>query len=209
MDQDDPPRTIAASARQVTESLKNSGALTAPNLPTDPVIAIERARLLAGCYRRNDAADPETYLMALSAILAEYPTDIVYRVTDPRSGLPSRSTWLPTVKEVRDACDDLAARQRRFEEAAHRERAQLAARAREAVAAKVKPTLEELQAKYGPNWGLKDGGADTEAQKAARRSMLADANRRSFVAECESAGFSPDSPISPSLAAILRRRAAE
>ena len=57
--------------------------------------------------------------------------------------------------------------------------------------------------------GLKEGAADTEAQKAARRSLLVDANRRSFVAECESAGFSPDSPISPSLAAMIRRSRAE
>jgi hypothetical protein len=27
------------------------------------------------------------------------------RVTDPRTGLPSTSQWLPTVKEIRDACD--------------------------------------------------------------------------------------------------------
>jgi hypothetical protein len=43
--------------------------------------------------------------MALAAVLSCYPQPVVYRVTDPRSGLPGRSQWLPTVAEVKAACE--------------------------------------------------------------------------------------------------------
>ena len=37
-----------------------------------PEEALKRARLLFGCYRKSDAADPETYVMAVSAMLAQF-----------------------------------------------------------------------------------------------------------------------------------------
>ena len=61
--------------------------------------------LMFGCYRRGDANDPDTYTAAIAAVLAEYPPEVVKAVTDPRTGLPRKVSWLPTVKEVSDACD--------------------------------------------------------------------------------------------------------
>ena len=63
--------------------------------------------MLFGCYRKGDANDPDTYTAAIAAILAEYPVDVIRDVTDPRVGLPRKLSWLPTVKEVSDACDEL------------------------------------------------------------------------------------------------------
>src|SRR6185437_886864 len=68
--------------------------------------AAARARLLLGCYRTGDANDPETYVAALTAILARYPEEVITAVTHPATGLPSMKSWLPTVKEVTDACND-------------------------------------------------------------------------------------------------------
>lgn len=51
-------------------------------------------------------------------------------VTDPRTGLPSKFQWLPTIKEVREACDEA---QRAMTDRVKRERdiaAQMAERAR-------------------------------------------------------------------------------
>lgn len=59
-----------------------------------------------GCYRKGDANDPDTYTAAVAAILAEYPVEVIKAVTDPRTGLPRKVSWLPTVKEVSDACED-------------------------------------------------------------------------------------------------------
>lgn len=58
-----------------------------------------------GCYRKGDANDPEIYTAAIAATLAEFDQDVVDFVTDPRTGLPSKLKWLPTVAEVREACE--------------------------------------------------------------------------------------------------------
>jgi hypothetical protein len=70
-----------------------------------PTIAGDRASLLIGCYRAGDAANPEIYAAALIAVLCEYPEEVVAWVTDPRTGLPGRCQWLPTIFEVRSACE--------------------------------------------------------------------------------------------------------
>jgi hypothetical protein len=58
-----------------------------------------------GCYRRDDAHDPDTYAAAISAVLAEYPESVVRYVTDPRTGIPRKLKFLPSVAEVAEACD--------------------------------------------------------------------------------------------------------
>lgn len=64
----------------------------------------QRAAVLFGCYRKGDANDPETYTAAIAAILSEYSTEVIQHVTDPRTGLPRKTTFLPTVQEVDAAC---------------------------------------------------------------------------------------------------------
>lgn len=58
-----------------------------------------------GCYRKQDANDPDIYVAAVASILNEYPPAVIDFVTDPRTGLPNRLKWLPTVAEVREGCD--------------------------------------------------------------------------------------------------------
>lgn len=58
-----------------------------------------------GCYRKQDANDPDIYVAAVASILNEYPPAVIDYVTDPRTGLPNRLKWLPTVAEVREACE--------------------------------------------------------------------------------------------------------
>lgn len=41
----------------------------------------------------------------MGSILSCYPQPVAYRVTDPRTGLPGRCQWLPTVAEVKAACE--------------------------------------------------------------------------------------------------------
>ena len=109
---------------------------------------------MLGCYRTGEANDPETYVAAIAATLARYSEQIITNVTHPVTGLPSRSGWLPNVKEVFEACEAEAnadrqklARERRIKE-------QLALREEEDRLKDQAPTLEQLQAKYGPNYGL-------------------------------------------------------
>lgn len=61
-----------------------------------------------GCYRKSEASDPEIYAAATAAVLSEYSHEVVDYVTDPRTGLPSRLKWLPSIFEIREACNDHA-----------------------------------------------------------------------------------------------------
>lgn len=64
----------------------------------------QRAAVLFGCFRKGDANDPETYTAAVTAILAEYPEEVIQFVTDPRTGIARKNNWLPTLAEVDAAC---------------------------------------------------------------------------------------------------------
>lgn len=115
--------------------------------------AAERARLLFGSFRTGNANDPETYVAAVTAVLARFPEGVITEVTHPVTGLPKQTDWLPTVKEVHDACE------KAMEPIYRREReakilADLKADREVEPDKSNRPTREELQAKYGPNWGL-------------------------------------------------------
>ena len=60
---------------------------------------------MLGCYRKDEAHDPEIYSAAIAATLSEFPKEIIDRVTDPRTGIPAENKFLPNVAEVRAACD--------------------------------------------------------------------------------------------------------
>ncbi len=99
-------KQLAVSLPQPTNSLNESKRLALEEAKAKRVpYAAERARLLFGCYRKGDANDPETYTMAVTAILAEYEEAIIQRVTDPRTGIARTSKWMPNVAEVSEACD--------------------------------------------------------------------------------------------------------
>lgn len=118
------------------------------------IYATQRAHLLLGCYRTGEANDPDTYVAAIAATLARYSEATITSVTHPVSGLPSKKSWLPTVKEVFDACEELADYDRQQIAREARVRAQLAEREAADKLAAHKPSFEELKAKYGENWGL-------------------------------------------------------
>lgn len=94
-------------------------------------------------------------MAAITAVLAHYSEDVVARVTHPVTGLPTKKSWLPTVKEVHDACEEAAAPAVRQRERERHVAELLAEReAIEAARGQIRPTLEEMKAKYGPDWGL-------------------------------------------------------
>lgn len=114
--------------------------------------AAQRAKLLLGCYRTGEANDPQTYVAAITAILSRFPEEVMTAVTHPVSGLPSKTSWLPTIKEVNDACNSAVEPIRQNE--ARLKRIQEQMEMRERMDRGVKPTLAQLQQKYGKDWGL-------------------------------------------------------
>lgn len=67
-------------------------------------LALERATLLAGQFRRSDADDPETFAGAWAVVMADFPPVVLDEVIHPAKGLAIRSNFLPSVMEVREAC---------------------------------------------------------------------------------------------------------
>jgi hypothetical protein len=73
--------------------------------PCSRQFAADRTEALLGCYRKGDAEDPVAYTKAVVTVLAAYPEDVVRWVTHPNFGLPGKVQWLPTVAEVKAACE--------------------------------------------------------------------------------------------------------
>lgn len=127
--------------------------------------AAERARILLGCYRTGDANDPETYVTAIAAVLAKYPDSVITAITDPRTGLPIKKTWLPSIKEVFDACESEMEPIR--EENARIKRMKEQLEMRERMERGERPTMAQLKAKYGENWGIGEPEKRVEAKPQA------------------------------------------
>jgi hypothetical protein len=79
------------------------------------------------------------------------------------TGLPSQKNWLPTIKEVTDACNAAIAPIAEMEARSERVKQQFSDRERISTR---RPTYDELQEKYGKNFGM--GQAVEEAKQAAR-----------------------------------------
>jgi hypothetical protein len=71
----------------------------------DLALATERTLLLLGCYRRSDVGDPEIFTRAVIAVFMRYPESVVVPVTEPATGLPAKLKWLPSIAEIREACE--------------------------------------------------------------------------------------------------------
>jgi hypothetical protein len=60
-----------------------------------------------GCFRKGEANDPDVYVAAITATLARYSEEIITAVTHPTKGLPIEMDWLPSVRQVYQACEVL------------------------------------------------------------------------------------------------------
>ncbi|AMA55728.1 hypothetical protein [Bradyrhizobium sp. CCGE-LA001] len=111
--------------------------------------ATKFTKLLLGSYSRVEADDPEVFASAVVRLFCYYPVDVVTRVCDPVFGLATKLKWFPTLAEIKSECTAVSA------EFAHRERRKNLGRSiPPPVDRQGRPTMEELKAKYGPNWGI-------------------------------------------------------
>lgn len=83
-----------------------------------------------GCYRAVDSNDPETYIAAAIAVLSRYPIKIIEAVSSPVTGLPSKLKWLPSIAEIKEACEEYDRFNARIRQAERQRQEQLAERAR-------------------------------------------------------------------------------
>lgn len=106
-------------------------------------------------------------MAAVTAVLARYPKEVITAVTHPVTGIVVEIKWLPSVMEVREACERSM---RPIRNALEHERliaAQFEERRREDEAKAHRPTREELEAKYGKDWGLTSLSPQKEAVRVS------------------------------------------
>lgn len=97
-------------------------------------------------------------------MLEQYPNDVVVYVTDPRTGVQRASKFPPTIAEIVAACDSRMAhihQQKRFENWGKNEPEMIEPPRQD------RPSIEDLKAKYGPNWGMTSLDAPAKPPKPA------------------------------------------
>ena len=105
---------------------------------------------MTGFYPQSPASDPTVFLAGLVQLLSGYPSLILENLLSVHSGIPAKFKFLPTISEIREECERIVGPYRyaaEFERGNH----ELLG----APPAGKKPTLDELKAKHGPNWGFK------------------------------------------------------
>jgi hypothetical protein len=145
--------------------------------PCSRSLAAERATILTGCYKRDEAADPEIFIRAATEMLAQYPEATVRKVTHPASGLPSKLKWLPSIAELKEACeDDIGYVRRNVERAKHWEG--LKQLPPPPVSEESKARVAELAEKFRGGRGR----GDTQAEAVARAKAHTDGLRAMVAA---------------------------
>lgn len=92
---------LPASWRRPTNSLQNYQAINPVKLQALTVAA----RRLFSQFKTDATVDPKTYLVAVIELFSHYSDEIVMSVTHPFTGMASKQNWLPTIFEIRKACD--------------------------------------------------------------------------------------------------------
>lgn len=100
-------RTIAAaSQRPLTDSSMPAVAGSSSSRP-DQAYCLQRAKLLFNCYRKDEVSEPDTYCAAVALVLSDFSTHVITFATDPRTGIPAKIKWLPSIAEIRAFLDEV------------------------------------------------------------------------------------------------------
>lgn len=171
-------------------------------------------KLFFGSFRKSEVGDPETFAAGCTRLFTAYPLDAVAHVIDPQTGLPGRSEWVPSLKVIREALEAFEAERGR---AAQRD-ARASAQARQIDERRAwdkpkqnRPTLEQLRARHGENWGLASVTREASGEALRRRNaILEEANRKLFTRDCLHEGVNPEGRwASPKLERLVRGRTVE
>jgi len=89
------------SAASVAEAIETLGRFPKAGVET----AANAAGRLLGFYPTQTPNSPKEYAAAVTALLAEYPREVVEVVCDPRRGLATRCKFIPTIAELTEALE--------------------------------------------------------------------------------------------------------
>lgn len=161
--------------------------------------------VLFSCYRKDEAHDPEIYCAAVAATLADFPRQVVDYVTDPRTGIPSESKFLPNVAEVRAACVREAERRRVLSQP------KVILRRGDRPMVKMEPGTSyfEMFAKHGRPIGRFEHEPQGNTAPPMSKNEMERVNRVYFERQCREAGVDPAGGVSPSLLKTLGEQNAD
>lgn len=63
------------------------------------------AKMIFSAYRRDDFADPDSFVFQLGAVLEKYEDVVIQYVCDPRTGIQRRCKFPPSIAEVVEAAE--------------------------------------------------------------------------------------------------------
>lgn len=49
------------------------------------------------------------FVTGVATVLSRYPSDVGARLSDPKDGIAGKRKWLPSISEIRDDCEQMAA----------------------------------------------------------------------------------------------------
>jgi hypothetical protein len=98
------------------------------NQPATRAEAQSCLKILCGCYRTSEVADPTIFNEAALRVMCNYPVDILKAVTDPAAGLPATLKWFPSLAELKEALETSMEPRRQYEDKLKRRAEQLDAR---------------------------------------------------------------------------------
>lgn len=170
------------------------------------------AKLLDG-FPHGRPPNQTSYMGALASVLCQYPRMVAANVADPVKGGGRETRFLPTIADLVGWCERESAFLRGLVDredhdvklAREREKRRIE-HEREIAARRNRPSLEELKAQYGPNWGLMTMDEASATAKRNHLALAAEAGRREFERECAEAGVDPAGGVSPSLRKLLQEQ---
>lgn len=172
--------------------------------------AVEAVGKLIGAFPNGSPANARGYIGALAAVLADYPRMVATKCADPLKGVARETRFLPTVADVVGWCErekaglQVIVDRDDFARAAAREREEIERAEQQLAAARAtRPTLQQMEEKHGPRWGMRELEKEDLLVKQARTAKLEQANRAAFEAECRAAKIDPSRVASPSLERLL------
>lgn len=175
--------------------------------------AVEAVGKLVDAFPNGRSQAPKSYIGALAATLCTYPRQVAAQCADPLRGVARDTRFLPTIADIVAWCErEKAALQQIVDRDDYN--AELAKKARElqqqesehSAARKTRPTLQQMQEKYGPNWGISGAEKEDLIVKAARAETMKKANTLTFERECKAAGVDPALGVSPTLAKLIEEK---
>lgn len=91
-------------------------ALWRPSTRCEPVWLADKIKLLFSSYRLDHYPEPELFMAQVGTVLEKYDAAIVAQVTSPLTGIQRKCKFPPTIAEVVEECDMVAADMARAEE---------------------------------------------------------------------------------------------